>query len=97
MSPARKQSPNSDVAILERLLRPQDTHLSRDAAQALLALSFDPADLQRMQHLAASAQAGDLTEEDREEADNYERVGHLLGLLRSKARRALRATSAPAE
>ena len=85
------------MAILERLLRPQDTQLSRDAAQALLTLSFDPADLQRMQHLAASAQAGDLTEEEREEVDNYERVGHLLGLLRSKARRALRANPVAAE
>ena len=43
--------------------------------------------------LAASAQAGDLTEE----ADHYEGVGNLLGLLRSKARRVLQATPASAE
>lgn len=89
MDPAQKRPPSSDVAILERLLRPVDGKLSSAAAQSLLGLGFEPEDLARMHELAQRAQAGELTAEEREEASAYERVGHLLGLLRSKARRAL--------
>jgi len=42
------------------------------------------------EHLAAKAQAGTLTEEEQTEVEAYSRVGSLLGILRSKARKALK-------
>jgi hypothetical protein len=37
--------------------------------------------------MSAKARKGTLTEDEQVEIDNYERVGHLLNLLQSKARR----------
>ncbi len=43
-----------------------------------------------MQMLADKAKAGTLTPSEQEEIDNYERVGHYLAILQSKARVALK-------
>ena len=40
-----------------------------------------------MHELAEKARAGTLTVEEHVEMDNYERVGHLLSLMKSKARK----------
>jgi hypothetical protein len=85
---------NSQAAILSRLIKPETDDLSPDAARSLLRLRFDESDLSRMDELAARAREGALTEEERSEVENYERVGHLLALLHSKARRALSRVSA---
>jgi hypothetical protein len=45
-----------------------------------------------MHELAEKARAGTLTLEEHIEMDNYERVGHVLSLMKSKARKKLRAT-----
>jgi uncharacterized protein YnzC (UPF0291/DUF896 family) len=45
-----------------------------------------------MNALAERAREGTLTADEREELENYRRVGHLLGLMQSKARIALRAS-----
>jgi hypothetical protein len=42
-----------------------------------------------MNALAAKNQAGELTADEEEELTNYIRVGQTLGILQSKARRAL--------
>lgn len=79
-----------ELAILSRVLRPSQGALSPEAARSILMLDFDPRDRERMHELAQKAQAGSLDQEEQQEIDSYERVSHLLGLLRSKARVSLR-------
>lgn len=45
-----------------------------------------------MQALAEKARDGSLTIEEHIEMDNYERVGHVLSLMKSKARKSLKKT-----
>lgn len=80
----------SDLAILSRLIRPERNNLAAPAARAILKIDFEPHDRERMHQLAQKAQAGELTPEEQAEIDGYERVGHLLDLLHSKARRSLK-------
>ncbi len=80
----------SEVAILSRVLEPDKPTLSPEAARALLALDFSPADKDRMRELSTKARAGTLTPTEQAETDNYERVGHVLNILQSKARRSLK-------
>jgi hypothetical protein len=46
-----------------------------------------------MHELAAKARDGSLTKAEQEEIRNYERVGNLLALKKSKARQRLKKTS----
>jgi hypothetical protein len=80
----------SEVAILSRVLEPDKPSLTPEAARDLLALDFPPADKDRMRQLSAKARAGTLTPDEQAEIDNYERVGHLLNIIQSKARRSLK-------
>ena len=43
-----------------------------------------------MRELSAKARAGTLTAEEDAEAGRYELLGHLLGIMQSKARRSLK-------
>ena len=79
----------SEIAIFERIVLPSEPGLSETAARSLLALGFSPEDTQRMQMLLDKAKQGSLTAEEQRSIDNYERVGHYLGILQSKARLAL--------
>jgi len=79
----------SEVAILSRVLEPDKPTLAPKAAHALLALDFSPADKDRMRQLSAKAGEGTLTPAEQAATDNYERVGHVLNILQSKARRSL--------
>jgi len=81
---------NSEVSILNRILRPNEPTFSPEAAQAILALDFDQADKDRMRQLSAKTRAGVLTAEEDSEAGKYELVGHLLNIMQSKARRSLK-------
>lgn len=86
---------SSETAIFERIVLPEEPGMSEEAARSLLAMGFNPADRQRMQVLADKAKAGGLSPEEEIEIENYERVGHYLGILQSKARRALRPPTGP--
>ncbi|MEX2113565.1 MAG: hypothetical protein WD845_10295 [Pirellulales bacterium] len=79
----------SESAIFERLVLPSQPGLSQEAARSLLAVGFSPADTERMHDLAEKARQGTLTPQEQQEIDNYERVGHYLAILQSKARVAL--------
>lgn len=81
----------SDVAIFSRVLAPDQATLPVTAARAMLALGFPQADKDRMRELSAKAREGTLTPREQTEIDNYERVGHILSLMKSKARRSLKA------
>jgi len=80
----------SEAALWGRLLDPVDPELSAEAAHYLLTLRFPQPDIDRMHELAKKARAGTLTIEEQIEVDNYERVGHVLSLMKSKARKALK-------
>jgi hypothetical protein len=80
----------SEVAIFSRILQPDQATLPAAAARAILALGFSAADQVRMRQLSAKAQEGTLTRGEQAEIDNYEKVCHILSLMKSKARRSLK-------
>ncbi len=80
----------SDVAILSRVIAPDKPTLSHEAANAILALDFTARDKQRMRELSAKARQGTLTRDEKLAIDNYERVGHVINIMQSKARRSLK-------
>jgi hypothetical protein len=82
--------PNPEAAIIGRLAAPDESSLSPAAAEAILTITFSPADKDRMNALAAKAREGTLTPKEQAEAEAYSRVGSLLGILKSRARRSLK-------
>jgi hypothetical protein len=86
---ARTSIDATDVAILGRVLQPDKPTLSPEAARSILALEFGQADRERMHQLALKAQEGRLTTQEEVELENYRRVGNLLSLMKSKARKSL--------
>jgi hypothetical protein len=84
------QPGTSQVAIFGRVLEPDQATLDAAAARAILDLDFRQADKDRMHQLLAKAKAGTLTADEEVEIDNYECVGHMLSLMKSKARRSLK-------
>lgn len=80
--------PNTEAAILARLIQAHDT-MSREVAEYLLSIDFESSDLQRMNALAEHAREGILTSEEAAELDSYLHVGSLLSIMQSKARRLL--------
>jgi hypothetical protein len=85
---------NTEAAILARLIEPDRDDMSEEMARYVLGLTFKPSDQKRMETLAAQAREGTLTDDERAEIENYEHVGHLVALFKSKARRSLRKTVA---
>jgi hypothetical protein len=84
---------DSDAAILSRLIQPELENLPPEVARYLLSVDFCQSDRDRMHKLAAKAREGTLTPAEQHEAESYERIGHLVALLRSKARKSLKITS----
>ena len=85
------QLDTSELAILSRVLEPAKPTFPVAAARAILDLDFNSTDKARMHELSAKAQEGVLTRREQAELDNFERVGHLINLMQSKARRSLKA------
>ena len=83
----------TEGAIWNRVLQPGSKTLSLEAARFLLHLEFAPEDKDRMHVLAARARDGSLTTAEQDEIRNYERVGNLLALMKSKARQRLKKPS----
>jgi hypothetical protein len=80
----------SEVAIFSRVLEPERATLDIAAAKAIINLDFKQADKDRMRELLAKAKKGTLLAAEQVEIDNYERVGHMLSPMKSKARRSLK-------
>ena len=81
---------NSEVAILSRIIDPDEPTFSREAARSILAFDFQPKDRERMEELAAKARAGTLSPEEQIEIENFERAGHVLSLMKAKAKVSLK-------
>jgi hypothetical protein len=82
-------TPPLDAAIWERVIQ-FEKPLSSTAARALLAIKFGDGDRKRMRELLAKSRSATLTTEEESEAEAYERLGCLLDILHSKARRVLK-------
>ncbi|HEX5443254.1 MAG TPA: hypothetical protein VFW87_05480, partial [Pirellulales bacterium] len=79
----------SEMAILRRVINPDEPYLSREAARDILRFEFSKVDQRRMNHLAAKNRRGQITAEEEQELDNFVRVGQTIGILKSKARQTL--------
>ena len=82
--------PYHEAAILTRIGGPDELTLSAATAKGILTLGFSSADKDRMHALTAKARDGALTSDEQSEVEAYSRIGSLLGILKSKARRALK-------
>jgi hypothetical protein len=85
----------SEVAIWSRLLQPDSGTLSPEAARAILKLDFTEEDRARLHELSTRGQSGSLSAAEETELTTYCRVGRLLDLMRSKARRSLAISGVP--
>ena len=90
MIEARFDPANTEAAILSRLIEPERSGIAPEAARYILTLEFKDSDHQRMNELAEKAREGLLSKGEEKELENYRHVGHLLALLRSKARVSLK-------
>jgi hypothetical protein len=90
MSMATKRAPN-EMAILRRVVDRKYSELSEAAARAIVRLDLDETDRKRMNELAARNRAGKLSVIEERELDSFIQVGQILGILKSKARQALKA------
>ena len=84
----------SESDILTRVIAPDQPMLSPAVAEAMLELRFPDEDRARMDDLAAKAQSGTLSAEEKQAVESYERVGTFLALLKSKARQSLKQSEA---
>jgi hypothetical protein len=85
-------SPNTEAAILSRVIQVGEGALSRGAAEYLLSVRFGECDVERMNELSELARQGKLTTEQEAELDSYLRVSNLLAVMQSEG---CRACSAP--
>ena len=83
-------APSHEAEILARTIRPGNADLSEDAGASLLGWKLTDSDRDRVNYLAAKCRQDTLTEEERSELDEYERVASLLELVQSKARLSLK-------
>jgi hypothetical protein len=85
----------SEAAILSRVIRPDNGTWSREAAESIMEFYFPPADVRRMNALAAKARQGTLSDTEEAQLESYRGVGLLLELLQSKARLSLKRPNPP--
>ena len=82
-------SDTSEAAIFARLWE-GTASLPLSVARYLVRIGFSDQDKARMHDLAVRNQQGRLTAAELEELDNFVKVGDLLAIVQSKARRALK-------
>jgi hypothetical protein len=87
------EATTNEAEILSRVIAPEEPTFPPETTRIILSPDFTKEDRERMDLLAEKARAGVLTEEEQSEIDCYERVGHFLSLLRSKARMSLKQRS----
>jgi hypothetical protein len=84
-------SAQSEISILARLLGNEYGRLPPVMARYLITLRFSDRDKARMHELAVRNQDDRLSVAEREELFAYAKAGTLLSILKSKARRTLKA------
>jgi len=84
-------TPNTESAILARVLQADEQELSVEAARYWLSVKLPASDQDRVDELSAKASAGSLSEGESQELDHYLDIGFLLGTMHAKARSLLQA------
>jgi hypothetical protein len=80
----------SEAEVFSRLLDNGQGDMSAELARYILGLGFGPKDQARMRDLAERNQEAVLSAKESAELQAYVKAGHLLALLHSRARKALR-------
>jgi hypothetical protein len=81
---------SSELAIFARLLSNHKETMSSRLARHVLSLGFNDAEQARIDDLAVRNQDGCLSSDEHDELMSYIKAGHLLALLHSTARKALK-------
>jgi hypothetical protein len=89
-------APNTEAAILARMLQSEGREVTPEVARYLLSLKLSSPDETRVNELSAKARAGTLTDSETQELDSYLHIGSLLAVMQSKARQSLKNTVSPA-
>ena len=76
----------AETTYLDRLLLPVTECFTQEAAERLVSLRCDPEVRARIEELAAKANEGTLSEEERAEYEEYVEAVDLNGVLQSRAR-----------
>jgi len=84
---SRVLTPNTEAAILARIIQADEQELTPDAARCLLSMRLPSRDEDRVNELSAKARAGSLSQAEAQELDSYLHIGFLLGIMQAKARR----------
>jgi hypothetical protein len=86
-----------DVSYFDRLLEPVAQCFTPELAQRLVSLRPNPAIQSRIAELAAKANEGQLTDEERADYEDYVDAVDVIAVLQARARSTLeRASSSPA-
>jgi hypothetical protein len=80
----------SEVAIFSRVIDADKPELPPSVARMILKWHFPTEDRDQMRLLSERAESGTLTRAEQVQAEKYERIGHLLSTLKSKARASLK-------
>lgn len=89
MSTTTTQSRDTEATILARVLCNEDGQFPPELARYILDRNFSDRDKARMHDLAVRNQQGTLSAAETEELFAFGKAGDVLGILQSKARRAL--------
>ncbi len=77
---------SKEADILSRL----EVSLTPESARDILKIEFSSQDKERMRELLERGNQGTRTAEEESEAADFERIGHVVSMLKSIARRTLR-------
>ena len=89
MTKSAPKTDNSEAAVFARLWESRTGRLTVPVARHVLKLRFAEADRARMSEFARKNREDQLTAAEREELDGFVRIGDLLAILQSKARKLL--------
>ncbi len=90
MKKPRPSLPAHEVTILEHLIGPGRGNLPKSLARYILTLKFRPVEIDRINVLSAKAREGTLSQRESDQLDSYLRIGNLVSMMKSKARRSLK-------
>lgn len=80
----------TEALIWEHVIHPNGELRHKLVAKSMLQLSLSSDERARMHELAVRNQEGTLTADEASELDHYNRVGTVLSIMKSKARKLLR-------
>jgi hypothetical protein len=80
----------TDLGLFTELLKSEAREMTPEVARYFLGIEFPTTHQERMHQLGEKAQNGTLSPAEGQQLDRYLNVTHVLGILKSRARRTLR-------